>query len=182
MDRESGSAVLPPVPFLGVRSMPEGVAWTPLEHRCGCVVEWGWEGTTSNPLAFMSFCAVAVESACPWHGAESGRPISSPRWQVLDMHNPQDGTSFYARMAEADDVQLGREITRQLRSLLTLVDRHDRQAIIAQMPPVLVAGYSRKGYDPVHAWVQGRMTDLLLNRGADTQGHLAALLEHEGRH
>lgn len=55
---------------------PSNMFWLPLEHACGCAVDWGADAHRRNELAY--FFVAAAPYACPWHGSTSGRPAKEP--------------------------------------------------------------------------------------------------------
>lgn len=155
--------------YLGQRRVPapDALHWTPIRHTCGCVVDWGWD-RQSDPREFLMWCLSMVNYNCAWHGAETGHPIVSPAGEMIDMHDPRTGRSFYARHARADDTELGGQLAEQLRDLGDKLDRNDQLAILAEMPAKYRNWLRAHGYDPVEAWVEQRLTDLVLNRGRVT--------------
>ncbi|MDQ1537158.1 MAG: rRNA (uridine2552-2-O)-methyltransferase [Actinomycetota bacterium] len=159
------------VPFLGLIPEPPEIHLTPLEHGCGCVIDWGWEPSTSDPGSFIAWCSTVVNSNCPWHGAASGLAIDTPPDATIHMADPGTGLGCYARQATGTDVQLGRELTRQLQALLAL-DPDDTASITAVAPRELLAAYREGGYDAPRAWLHSRITDVLLNRGASIENQL----------
>jgi hypothetical protein len=61
----------------GKGSMPRWRHWMPLEHECGCVVDWGCDANQSEELA-ASFMPAAAPFPCPWHGSASGQSATAP--------------------------------------------------------------------------------------------------------
>ncbi|MGP3917663.1 hypothetical protein [Nonomuraea sp. 10N515B] len=153
-----------PLPPLGTHQTPESVAYTPIQQTCGCVVNWGWEPTSCDPRTFMAWCRAMSGAPCPWHGAESGQPVDVPTTAVINMRDLTTGRGFYARIATAGDIELGRRLTAELHELAELVESGP-EAVRAAVPAPLRRWLEENGYDPVTAWVDQRMTDIILNRG-----------------
>lgn len=154
----------------------EQISWTPLEHSCRCVTDWGWDATHADPLNFIRWCMNAVDNVCPWHAIDPTRLISSPR-QPLMVGDPTAGPAFYAREAISDDAGLGRTLAAELKELASLMADGDADAILANIPPSYREWTSNQGYDPVEAWLELRLTDIVLNRGHSV---MSGLLQHLG--
>lgn len=78
--------------------------WLPLEHSCGCIIDWGCDVDRKEELVHVFFPAIAP-FPCPMHGSASGKnsPPLEPdevRYQVA--HN------FFYRMASEDQHENGR--------------------------------------------------------------------------
>lgn len=151
--------------YLGRSPAPAEVSWTPLRQECGCVTDWGWDSQTVPPPAFISWCLEMVGVNCPWHGGAAGRPILSPAGEVVRMQDPGSGFSFYARRASDEDVDLGGRLAGQLRELVAKIVKEDRQALLAEIPIRQRDWLRANGYDPLDAWLDQRLTDIVLNRG-----------------
>jgi hypothetical protein len=51
---------------------PNALYWLPLEHTCGCIIDWGCDDRLREQLP--RFLASAVHFPCPVHGSASGVP------------------------------------------------------------------------------------------------------------
>ncbi|MGW2865928.1 hypothetical protein [Streptomyces sp. NPDC001205] len=154
--------------YLGMVPAPEKVHWTPLEHpACGCVVDWGWDGKSVPPPAFIQWCRGVIRSACPWHGGEDGNALPYEQalaYVTVALRDPHSGASYYACMADDESVRLGVELTKQLVELDELV-RKGNDAVLAAMPAKLRDWMTSRGHDPAVSWIEQRFTDIILNRG-----------------
>jgi len=45
--------------------------WLPLEHPCGCVIDWGVDSSIADQLA-SGFLPAAAPYPCPMHGSTTG--------------------------------------------------------------------------------------------------------------
>lgn len=168
--------------WLGKRAAaPLGaIRWTPLEMACSCVIDLGWGGPgTADPGSFMRFCVRVLPSNCLWHGADTGIPASIPGDQVVQLANGPGGNDFiYYRRARGADIRLGQRLTREITRVMDLAAM-DGPAGLVSIAPHYARWLRSKGEDPAAAILDGRLTDLILNRGAvDTltgiNAHLAA--------
>jgi hypothetical protein len=57
--------------------------WIPLEHACGCTIDWGCNATRQTEL--VNFLPFMVSLPCPFHGSATGVPADSI---------PEDGKTF----------------------------------------------------------------------------------------
>ncbi|TJZ50359.1 trypsin-like peptidase domain-containing protein [Streptomyces piniterrae] len=142
------------------------IHWTPLRQDCGCVIDWGWE-VTSVPLdSFVSWCTYVVALACPWHGAESGQPLDIPDGVPVALRDRDCGTAIYARQATGEDIALGKKLADALQAFTEQRAASDRSSILAEIPPQYQDFLRAGGYDPVEAWLEQRLVDIILNRTA----------------
>ncbi|MEU8182109.1 hypothetical protein AB0B86_15250 [Micromonospora sp. NPDC049047] len=146
---------------LGLVPYPEQGQWTPIEQGCGCVIGWGWD-QRSDPEAFMMWCVEMTLANCVWHGAESGGFPAPPPDATISLVDRRSGVAYLTRRAVGDDIELGRELTRQIKELMTS-SRGDR---LASVPGALRDHFVEEGYDPAEQWMQTRLTDIVLNRGS----------------
>jgi hypothetical protein len=158
---------------LGLVPYPKQGQWTPIEQRCGCVIDWGWD-QRSNPEAFMTWCIEMTTANCVWHGAESRQFPAPPPNATISLVDRRSGVAYLTRRAVGDDIQLGRELTRQIKELIS----SSRDDLIASVPGALRDHFVEDGYDPAEQWIQTRLTDIVLNRGNSIDWHaLTAALE-----
>jgi TPR repeat protein len=158
---------------LGLVPHPEQGQWTPIEQRCGCVIDWGWD-QRSNPEAFMMWCVEMTAANCVWHGADSGQFPAPPPNATISLVDRRSGVAYLTRRATGDDIKLGQELTRQIKELMT----SSRDDLIAKVPRTLHEHFVEEGYDPAEQWMQTRLTDIVLNRGSSIDWHaLTAVLE-----
>ena len=148
----------------GPWQLPRRTQWTPLHQRCGCVIDWGWDVNGVPPPLFISWCIEMVMVNCPWHGGASGVPITSPITALISLRDPKMQAVYFAQAAIGDDIALGRQLGRELRTLIERVGE-GKLAVLAEIP----AGYGKwmraNGFDPLDAWLDQRLTDIVLNRG-----------------
>ena len=128
------------------------------------MADWGWDAAHADPLNFIRWCMGAVDDVCPWHAIDPAGSISSPRNPLL-VGDPGAGPAFYAREATGEDAKLGRTLAAELTELASLIVAADADAILAMIPPSYREWASSQGYDPVEAWLDMRLTDVVLNRG-----------------
>ena len=102
---------------------------------------------------------------CPWHGRAAGRPILSPASEAVRVEDPSSGFSFFARRASAADVDHGERLAGQLRELVAKIVGRDEQALLAEIPDRQLDWLRANGYNPVDAWLDRRLTEIILNRG-----------------
>lgn len=95
--------------------------------------------------------------------------------------NPTAGPAFYAREATGDDVGLGRALAAELKELTSLMADESADALLAEIPPSYREWLSSRGYDPVEAWLELRLTDIVLNRGHSIMPGLLQHLDHSQR-
>lgn len=147
--------------------------WTPLQHSCGDVVEWGWDTKAMPPPVFMELCLSVLGSPCMWHGAETGIQVPLDQ-EMLSLRTPKG--RLYLRQAKEAVRELGVDLTRQARELK---DKAEQGTLLADLPSKWVRIMEAKGYDPVDAWLDMRMADIFLNRGRVTltEGMIAKLPE-----
>lgn len=147
---------------------PENIDWTPFEHSCGCVIDWGWDSTACPPSSFIACCQGVIRSACPWHGAEGGTVILSPAGEPVAFNDPSgNNPTFYARAAAGESIALGQRLTRELTELEALTSQGSA-AVIAAIHPKQKAWFDARGYDPAETWLTQRVTDIVLNQGRDS--------------
>ncbi|WP_329112899.1 hypothetical protein [Streptomyces sp. NBC_01465] len=153
--RRSGEAV-----------QPGQVAWTPLEQVCGCVVDWGRSGQSSDPQAFIDWCVgrIVLNRPCPWHEEAGGGAGGGVVPGHLLVQPPGSGVVLNARRAEGSDVALGRELTARLRRLVATVEAGDL-ALLDTVPAGLRDWLLTETASPARAWLQHELTEILLNRG-----------------
>ena len=151
-----------PLPSLGTFEQPEGIAWTPIEQLCQCVIEWGWHDETCDPMTFMQFVAKMPLYPCGWHGAETGRPVQVSRSGTLVYTDAGKPPFFYIRRALPEREVLGQRISRELKRVLAMSDQ-DMAAVVEGMHPSYRAFLGEEGYDPRDAWMESKLTDLILN-------------------
>ncbi|MFG3710849.1 hypothetical protein [Micromonospora sp. NPDC047730] len=149
---------------LGMTKIPAGITWTPLKMTCGCVIDWGWDSNKVPPPVFIQWCISTVGTNCPWHGGETGQAVPRPDHETIALTNPADGVSFYARKATGDDIALGERLAEELRQLMDKVT-NDKLAVIKEIPLKYRKWLYANGYDPLEAWLDQRLTDIVLNRG-----------------
>lgn len=138
--------------------------WTPLRHTCGCVVDWGWDQHCAGPDEFIAWCAGMIKAACPWDGAETGSfEVDAPRTGTICLEN--DRIQFFARMARGEDIELGRELTRQLLDVQAKVK--DPKELRKEIPVKYFKYLLSQGYNPLEQWVRDRQMDIVLNLGDD---------------
>jgi TPR repeat protein len=159
-----------PASSSGTAAFPESISWTPLQHRCGCVMDWGWSSTTADPHAFMNCCIQAIDSACPAHTSPEADLPSA----IIEFSAGSGGPVIYARPASGDDITLGCALAVQLRHIIGLHRSGDRDAILAEMPTAYSNWMREHHYDPVAAWTDQRVTDIALNRGQSDITYLLA--------
>jgi len=156
---------------------PERVHWTPIEQRCGCAIDWGWD-QRSDPEAFMIWCVDMSGANCPWHGAATGQFPAPPPDMTISLRDSRSGVAYYARRATGADIPLGQELARQLAELMTAT----RDNLIQDAPQELRDHYTEEGYDPAHEWLRTRLTDIVLNRGSSIDWNaLSTALDDEYR-
>lgn len=152
---------------LGAQRMPADIAWTPLQHMCGDVTSWGWSSKETPPPVFMAWCMSVVNEKCPWHGGDTGMLPEVPASQTIVLKQPGDRGSFYARQATGDDIALGERLARELQDLVVKM-ASDKLALAKEIPPKYRKWLYANGYDPLDAWFDQRLTDILLNRGENS--------------
>jgi hypothetical protein len=92
------------------------IAWIPFEQACGCVIDWGWNSEAADLASFAIWCRHMVGANCPWHGGDTGRSVDLPPSELLEMGDPQSGTSYFCRMTTGEDnIALGRGLAAELR-------------------------------------------------------------------
>jgi hypothetical protein len=57
---------------------PASMFWLPMEHSCGCVLDWGCDSREQGQLT-QRFLPVAAGYPCPLHGSASGSAAPSLR-------------------------------------------------------------------------------------------------------
>jgi hypothetical protein len=95
---------------------------------------------------------------CPWHRGEQ-----APKNLILGM-TTDDGSRFYARGASKDRIEMGMELGNKLRDLAALVVRGPK-AVKAAIPEKYAKWLKAHGHDPVDAWLDHQLADLVLNQG-----------------
>ena len=153
---------------------PADTAWTPLLHPCGCTVDWGWDKHETHPDAFIQFCLRNHTAPCPWH-TDTLTPTPTGPAGVMPVLCPASGAGFWARKAGLADLTLGAELTRQLVELTRAVVEADPEVFTATLPAQWCRSVTTMGDDPLRAYLEQRLLDILLNRGADTMARLTAL-------
>ncbi len=140
------------------------VHWTPLRQECGCVIDWGWDQASVPPDTFLYWCGHVVGLRCPWHGGVEGQPLGIPEGVPVALRAPDTGVALYARRATGEDVALGRRLADGLQDLTAKMAAPDPAAVLAEIPPAHLQFLRSEGYDPVNAWLQQRLVDIVLNR------------------
>ncbi|WP_336047738.1 hypothetical protein [Streptomyces sp. CA2R101] len=140
------------------------VHWTPLRQECGCVIDWGWDPASVPPDTFLYWCGHVVDLRCPWHGGAEGKPLGIPDGVPVALRDPDTGVALYARRATGEDVALGRRLADGLQDLTAKMATPDPSAVLAEIPPPYLRFLRSEGYDPVNAWLQQRLVDIVLNR------------------
>lgn len=151
--------------------------WTPLEHRCSCVVTWGWPRATLNPESILTWCLIAADLECPWHERSFMQSVNAVDHPIIDFKLPTTGTWVCIHKATGDDVQLGRRLGHRIRSLGRLIDRNDKQEIIREMPDGARRRIEEKGLDPAETWLGMLLTDIVLNRGEPSNRATATAMD-----
>lgn len=146
---------------------PEGLHWTPLQHSCGCVTEWGWDSSTLPPPAFVEWCLSVQGSPCTWHGAETGVKVPDET-TVVRFRIPHDRYMHNRKVTSKDREKLGQELTRQSLDLKRKLQEDDAAGILVDIPEKLQRSFRAKGQDPVETWLEMRLTDIFLNLGRVT--------------
>lgn len=141
------------------------VDWTPLEHNCGCVVDWGWSSSSVPPPVFIAWYNQLLGTDCPWHGGDSGVPIGAPEDAQIEMVDTENGFSFPARKATGESIELGQKLTAELRSIHAMVVGNSPAQLKAKLPPRYRAWMEEQGQDPVNSWLDHQFTNIVLNRG-----------------
>jgi hypothetical protein len=54
---------------------PAVIYWLPLEHSCGCLIDWGYDDRFREELAQRMLVLAAYP--CPMHGSATGVPAPS---------------------------------------------------------------------------------------------------------
>lgn len=140
------------------------IHWTPLRQECGCVIDWGWDQASVPPDTFLYWCGHVVGLRCPWHGGTEGQPLAIPEGVPVALRDPDTGVALYARRATGEDVALGRRLADGLQDLTTKMAAPDPSVVLAEIPPPYLQFMRSEGYDPVNAWLQQRLVDIVLNR------------------
>lgn len=156
--------------------------WTPIRQSCGCVVDWGWDGSSVPPQQFVEWCLKMLEANCLWHGAESGTEPAPPEDAVCMMNLPPTNGPILCRLSM--DVELGTRISDELVPLKRALAEDGTTAGVMWLVPSSYVEFMReRGEDPAYAWTVGRLTELILNRGkSDMDTWLDAVLAgEEGR-
>ncbi|MEH1017916.1 hypothetical protein V6U90_33275, partial [Micromonospora sp. CPCC 206060] len=123
--------------------------------------------TSHDPPTFIQWCMQMAGTLCPWHGGLS-RPLSDgPPGALLCVVQSGAGALFYARHAVGGDVDLGRQITEQLDELTGQVLRTPRGHVPGEVPTHFRRWLYENDPDPMNGWLDQRLTDIVLNRGAD---------------
>jgi hypothetical protein len=78
--------------------------WLPLEHSCGCVIDWGCDDRLADQLA-EDFLPAAAPVPCPMHGAATVR-VAPPLEQ--DETRYIEASKVYYRAASRDQRENGR--------------------------------------------------------------------------
>jgi hypothetical protein len=151
----------------GLRPQPEEkkIDWTPLEHDCGCVVDWGWLSRIIPPQVFIAWCNQLLGTDCPWHGGVNGTPTNAPENAQIEMVDQKNGFSFPARKATGESIELGKELTAQLRILHATIVGNSPTQLKEKVPPFYRARMEGQGQDPVNMWIEHQLTNIVLNRG-----------------
>jgi len=148
-------------------------AWTPLLHPCGCTVDWGWDGHEAPPDLFIPFCLRSYTAPCPWHSDSIAKPPAGG--VAILVLCASSGARFWARKADRARLALGAELTRQLAELTSTVIEADPDVFTATLPAAWCRSVTAMGDDPLRAYLEQRLVDIILNRGADTLASLTAL-------
>lgn len=152
---------------LGMQRMPADIKWTPLKHKCGDVTDWGWSSRETPPPVFMAWCINVVGQNCPWHGGDTGDLPEVPASETIVLKQPNSDSSFYARQAKGDDIALGERLAGELQELMEKMV-NDKLAVVKEIPPKYRKWLYANGYDPVDAWLDQRLADIVLNRGENS--------------
>ncbi|MFG2825175.1 hypothetical protein ACGFX4_37835 [Kitasatospora sp. NPDC048365] len=144
---------------------PTDTHWTPLLHPCGCTTSWGWDKREMDPAMFMDFCLRAFPSPCPLH---IDRGSAAPAVQPQHVQCPATNRRVWTRPATGDSIPLGAELARQLTTLTATVAETDPTELAARLPQQWHDAVAQSGDDPVRAWIEQRLLDILLNHGGDT--------------
>ncbi|MEV5210890.1 hypothetical protein AB0K35_25780 [Micromonospora sp. NPDC053740] len=153
--------------YLGIKQLPAKIAWTPLKHRCGCVADWGWDSEAIPPPQFIAWCINVVGENCPWHGGETEQDMPIPANETIALTHPGSGASIYVRKATGSDVALGEQLAADLQGLMEKAT-NNKLALVGEIPPRYRKWLYANGYDPLEAWLDQRLTDIVLNRGEVT--------------
>ncbi|MBS2965824.1 sel1 repeat family protein [Actinocrinis puniceicyclus] len=156
----AGTAPQVRVTALEPDSLNDAINWTPLAHTCGCVAEWGWDGEHADPLSFIQWCCNMVTMECPWHATVT---VADGRPPLFVWHGPE-GPAFFARIASGVQAELGQRITSAIRELLAMTESGDQAGITADIPSEYRDWLESNGYNVAEAWLNKRLTDLVLNR------------------
>jgi TPR repeat protein len=142
-----------------------GIQWTPLEHTCGCVTDWGWRSDSADPRMFISWCTRMIETDCPSHDRtlDVARVRRGP--ELVAFRDHTTGATFYTRQASGQDIALGRRLGQELRHITRQLVRKDPDVILADIPVAYRHWLQDNGYDPAAAWIDQRFSDIVLNRG-----------------
>jgi len=73
------------------------------------------------------------------------------------------------RRAKDADVILGQRISQELRQISDKAVSGSRQDFLPEIPPDYLAFLRREGYEPVSAWIEHRLVNLILNRRTGDQ-------------
>ncbi|GAA2679376.1 hypothetical protein [Streptomyces lunalinharesii] len=163
-------------PANGTATPPADTHWTPLLHVCDCTIDWGWDTSEMDPTLFIDFCLKHHTKPCPWHADTSPTPSQdATATQPLRVRCPSSGRHTWARLATSDHVALGAELSRQLHELTDALTHTDDETLVAALPASCREIVAESGDDPLRAWSEQRLLDIVLNHGHDTFAFLTAL-------
>ncbi|MFI7131338.1 tetratricopeptide repeat protein [Nonomuraea sp. NPDC050153] len=152
------------------------IYWTPFEHPCGCVIDWGWSSQEADPRSFIAWCTYVINEVCPWH-AEGSTIAPEARKSMVFLRWRAEQGGFFAREATGHDVELGCSLTESLRTLIGQIASATENSIDVEIPAAYSAALRRHGFDPRSAWFEQRLTDIILNRGESELEPLLRTLE-----
>lgn len=60
-------------------TIPPNLYFLPMEHRCGCCIDWGIDQDKPHYLEQLRvFISLASMFPCPWHGSVTLMPSTTP--------------------------------------------------------------------------------------------------------
>lgn len=154
-------------------------AFTPVQHLCGCVIDWGWNVQLVPPPLFIHWFMQLVDFPCPWHGGLSSPMPRGPEGDILCVTQTGTQATFYARRAQGEDLALGRDLSGQLREVVAQVLRTPPDEVPLEVPEHYRTWLIENDPDPMNAWLDQRLADIVLNRGNDTIARVNQLLAHK---
>jgi hypothetical protein len=127
---------------------PVSPVFTPVKQDCGCVIDWGWDSRSVAPPLFIHWCMQMPDVPCPWHGGLSSPLPDGPEGDLLCVIQSGTRALFY-------------DVTDQ-------VMRTPPGHVPGSVPTHFRRWLYENDPDPMNAWLDQRLTDIVLNRGADT--------------